>query len=88
MKKLLFKLFCPSAEDVAQLAAKTIVQFINNSGKEDIIAKYGTAADEFTKVQMKITGWLKDGKMDNIEKQELYDALLPLATKLVEEITK
>ena len=48
MKKLLIKLFLPSAEDIATLATRTVVEFINTSGKEEVIAKYGTMADNFT----------------------------------------
>lgn len=50
MKKLLIKLFMPSAKDMTTMAVDTIARFINESGKEEVIAKYGTAADEFTKV--------------------------------------
>ena len=88
MKKLLLRLFCPGAEDAARLAAKTIAEFVNGSGKEELIAKYGAAADEFTKVQAKVTGWLRDGKMSEDEQEELYRALLPLAERLVEEIKR
>lgn len=88
LKKLLTRLLLPSAEDITTLATKTIVEFINNSGKGDVIAKYGTMADDFTKIQGKITAWLRDGKIDENEKKELYGAILPLAQKLTEEIKK
>lgn len=61
------------------MAVDAIATFINESGKEEVIAKYGSAADEFTKIQAKITSWLKDGKIDDNEKAELKAALLPLA---------
>ena len=88
MKKLIIKLFLPSAEDITKMAVEAISKFINESGREEAIAKYGTAADEFTKVQGKITAWLRDGKIDEDEKKELHGAILPLAQKLVEEIRK
>ena len=88
MKKLIIKLFLPSAEDITKMAVEAISKFINESGKEEAIAKYGTIADEFTKVQSKITSWLRDGKIDEDEKKELHGAILPLAQKLVEEIRK
>ena len=88
MKKLIIKLFLPSAEDITKMAVEAISKFINESGKEEAIAKYGTAADEFTKIQGKITAWLRDGKIDEDEKKELHGAILPLAQKLVEEIRK
>lgn len=88
MKKLLIKLFMPSPEDITKMAVETIVKCINESGKADVIAKYGTYADQFTKVQAKVTAYLRDGKIDDNEKAELYRALLPLAEKLVKEVTK
>lgn len=88
MKKLLIRLLLPSAEDITTLVTKTIVEFINNSGKGEVIAKYGTMADEITKVQANITNWLRDGKIDDEEQKKLYNALLPLAQKLVEEVKK
>lgn len=88
IKKLLIKMFMPSAEDITNMAVEAVATFINESGREEAIAKYGTIADEFTKVQAKITSWLKDGKIDEQEKKELHGAILPLAQKLVEEIRK
>lgn len=86
IKKLFIKMFMPSAEDIANMATDAVAKFINESGREEAIAKYGTIADEFTKIQSKITGWLKDGKIDEDEKKELHGAILPLAHKLVEDI--
>ena len=86
IKKLLIKMFMPSAEDIANMVTDAVAKFINESGREELISKYGTAADEFTKVQGKITTWLRDGKIDDDEKKELHGAILPLAEKLVEEI--
>ena len=88
MKKLLIKWFLPSADQIADMAVNAAADFINTSDKTDIIAKYGTAADEFTKVQAKLTNLLKDGKIDDTEKAELKKLLLPIAEKLVKEITK
>ena len=88
MKKLLIKWFLPSADQIADMAVNAVADFINASDKTDIIAKYGTAADEFTKIQAKLTNLLKDGKIDDAEKAELKKLLLPLAEKLVKEITK
>ena len=88
LKKQLIKWFMPSAPDVAQMATTLVTDFINKSGKEDVIAKYGTLADEFTKIQSKITAWLRDGKIDEAERDELYRALLPLAERIVKEVTR
>ena len=88
IKKMFIKMFMPSADQIADMAVEVVAKFINESGKEEAIAKYGTIADEFTKVQAKLTGWLKDGKIDENEKKELHGAILPLAQKLTEEIRK
>ena len=88
IKKMLIKMFMPSAQDITNMAVEAVAKFINESGKEEAIAKYGTIADEFTKVQAKITGWLKDGKIDETEKAELKTLILPLAEKLVLEVTR
>ena len=88
MKKLLIKWFLPSADQIADMAVNAAADFVNTSDKTDIIAKYGTAADEFTKVQAKLTSLLKDGKIDDAEKAELKKLLLPLAEKLVNEVAK
>ena len=70
------------------MAVEIIAKCINESGKADVIAQYGTYADEFTKVQAKVTAYLRDGKIDEQEKAELARALLPLAEKLVKEVAK
>lgn len=88
LKAWLVKALMPNAEDIARLATRTVTDFINTSGKEAVIAKYGSMADNFTKVQAHITGWLRDGRMDADEEKELYNAILPLAEKLVKEATE
>lgn len=88
MKKILLRWFLPSAEDITRMAVDAVTKFINESGKEEVISKYGTYADDFTKIQAKITAWLRDGKIDENEKKELYGAILPLAQKLIEEVKK
>ena len=50
MKKLLIKWFLPSADQIADMAVNAVADFINTSDKTETIAKYGTVADEFTKV--------------------------------------
>ena len=88
MKKLLIKWFMPNSDQIADIAVNAIADFINSSNKTELIAKYSTAADEFTKIQAKITSWLKDGKISEQEKAELKRAILPLADKLIKEVVK
>lgn len=49
MNKIL-KLFIPKSETLAYYAANGIQNAINGSGKEEIIAKYGSLADKATEV--------------------------------------
>lgn len=50
MKKLILRWFLPAAEDIAKTAVDLTANFVNESGKEEVIAKYGTYADDFTKI--------------------------------------
>ncbi len=84
MKKLILKWLMPSAETMADMAAGIAADFINKSDKEQEIAKWSTLADNWTKVQAKLTGWLRDGKMDAAETEELKRAILPICKKIEE----
>jgi len=86
MKKLILKWLMPSADKMAGAVADAVAQFVNGSGRQEVIEKYSTYADEFTKVQAKVTGWLRDGKVSDEERDELKRALLPLAEKLLEAV--
>ena len=68
------------------MAAEKIQAAVNQSGKEDLIAKYASMADSATEVQKWITELLVDGKIDDIEKSEISDKLEPLLKKIVELI--
>lgn len=84
MKKLLFKLFAPSADTLAQWAANGIQKAVNESEKQTTISKYATLADEVTAIQGKITAWLKDGKIDGKECDEIKAELTPLFQKVLD----
>lgn len=84
MKKLILKWLMPSAETMAEMAAGVVADFINKSDKEQEIAKWSTLADNWTKIQAKLTGWLRDGKMDAAETEELKRAILPICKKIEE----
>lgn len=86
MKKWLIKLLMPSAETMAKTAAKAAADFVNGCDRQEMIAKYSTYADEFTKIQAKVTGWLRDGKVSEEEQQELERAILPICKKIEEAV--
>lgn len=85
MKKLI-KWLMPSSKKLSNMAADKIQNAINQSGKEDIIAKYATMADSATEIQKWVTELLVDGKIDNIEKSEITEKLQHLIQKVVDLI--
>ena len=74
MKKLI-KWFMPSPKKLSSMAAEKIQSAVNQSGKEDLIAKYASMADSATEIQKWITELLVDGKIDDIEKSDIADKL-------------
>lgn len=84
LKKWIVKCLMPSADTMAEMAAGIAADFINKSDKEQEIAKWSTLADNWTKIQAKLTGWLRDGKMDAAETEELKRAILPICKKIEE----
>lgn len=85
MKKLI-KWFMPSSKKLSNMAAEKIQAAINQSGKEDLIAKYASMADSATEIQKWITELLVDGKIDDMEKSDIASRLEPLLKKIVELI--
>lgn len=83
MKKLI-KWFMPSSKKLSNMAAEKIQAAINQSGKEDLIAKYASMADSATEIQKWVTELLVDGKIDDMEKSEISDKLEPLLKKIID----
>lgn len=86
MLKSIAKWLMPSPKKLSNMAAEKIQSAVNSSGKEDLIAKYATMADSATEIQKWITELLVDGKIDDLEKQEISDKLEPLLKKVVDLI--
>lgn len=83
MKKLI-KWFMPSSKKLSDMAAEKIQSAVNQSGKEDLIAKYASMADSATEIQKWITELLVDGKIDDMEKSDIAEKLQPLIQKVVD----
>lgn len=83
MKKLI-KWFIPSPKKLSSMAAEKIQSAVNQSGKEDLIAKYASMADSATEIQKWITELLVDGKIDDMEKSDIADKLQPLLQKVID----
>lgn len=86
MFKKLVKLILPNAETLSNYAADGIQKAINNADKEAQIAKYADLADKATDVQKFVTEILLDGKIDDIEKEDIAKKIEPVISKLIEII--
>lgn len=75
-----------SGKKLAKWSADGVQTAINNSKFSEQIAKYGEMADKFTDVQKQFTQILADGKIDNLERDEIEAKLVPLFDKLMEII--
>lgn len=82
----ILKLFIPKPATLANYAAKGIQEAINGSGKEQLIAKYSNLANSATDVQKFVTSILLDGRIDDIEREDIAKNLEPLMKTLVEFI--
>ena len=82
----ILKLFIPKPSTLASYASKGIQEAINGSGKEELIAKYSNLASKATEVQKFVTSVLNDGKIDDIERDDIASKIEPLMKTLVDFI--
>ena len=83
MLKSLIKLFIPSSKKLADMAAEQICNAVNGSGKEKQISEIMKYVDVLADLQNKIATLLKDGKLDEEEKQKIAADLEPFIDKLL-----
>ena len=83
MIKSLIKLFLPSSKKLATMASEQICNVVNSSNKEEQIQQIMKYADILTDIQAKICVLLKDGKLDEEEKQKIAADLEPFIDKLL-----
>ena len=76
----------PNSKKMATYAAEQIANAVNQAQKEDQIAKYANIADKATEVQKFVTSILLDGKIDDVEKEDIAKKIEPLMEKLIELI--
>ena len=76
-------MFIPSSKQLATIAAEQICNAVNSSNKEEQIQRIMHYADILTDIQAKICGLLKDGKLDEAEKQKIANDLEPFIKKLL-----
>ena len=82
--KCLAKMFVPSPQTLAKMAAKQIQAAINNSQKADTIAKCASIAAYATEIQKFVSDTLLDGKVSDEEAKQAEEKLVPLFEKVVE----
>ena len=82
----ILKLFIPKSSTLASYAAKGIQEAINGSGKEELISKYSNLASKATEVQKFVTSILNDGKIDDMEREDIAKKIEPLMKTLVDFI--
>ena len=83
LKQILVKMFIPSAKSLADMAAAQIYAAVNGLDKAAQIANLAKYADILTDIQAKICVLLKDGKIDEAEKQKIAADLEPFIEKLL-----
>ena len=77
----------PSDQKIAELLVSEFVDAVNNKSKTtDILSKYYPYAEKISFVQSEIVKIFKDGKIDDDEKLQLENAILPLIKKITEQI--
>lgn len=82
----ILKIFLPNSSKMANLAAEKIADSVNKSELKDSIARYASMSKHATEMADWLAKVLQDGTIDEMEKDELAKALLPLFEKVVELI--
>ena len=78
------KMFVPSPETLAKMAAKQIQDAVNGCQKAATIAKCANIAASVTDVQKFVSDTLLDGKVSDEEANKVEEKLIPLFEKVIE----
>ena len=79
MFKSIIKIFMPNSKKIAGYAAESIAKAINSqTEREAQIAKYAKLADQFTDYQKFVTQILTDGRISDVEKEQIAQKVLPV----------
>ena len=84
MIKAIIKLFMPSPQKLANMAAEKIQKAVNESNKADTIAKCAGIVSYATDIQKFVSDTLIDGKVSDEETKRIEDKLVPLFEKVIE----
>lgn len=82
----ILKIFLPNSSKMANLAAEKIADSVNKSDLKESIAKYANMSKQATEMADWLAKVLQDGTIDDMEKDELAKALLPLFERVMELI--
>ena len=82
--KRLIKMFMPSPQTLAKMAAKQIQDAVNGCQKAETIAKCANIAASVTDIQKFVSDTLLDGKVSDEETKQVEEKLIPLFQKVVE----
>lgn len=82
--KRLAKMFVPSPQTLAKMAAKQIQEAVNGCQKGQTIARCANIAASVTDVQKFVSDTLLDGKVSDAEAKQVEEKLVPLFEKVTE----
>ena len=88
MFKALIKKLIPGEKKLAQMAAERVQNAVNGMGDDPkrLVAKYSALAFEATQVANQLSNWLKDGTIDDVERDAMAALLEPVMAKAKELI--
>lgn len=84
--KWLAKLFIPAPKKLAQMSAEKIGSTVNESGKQDAIAKYSLALKTGMAQMAELNDMLVDGKIDPSETERIAEILTPYFERVIDLI--
>lgn len=84
--KWLIRMFMPSAESLAKIAANRIATEINGSGKAETIAKYSCILQAIAVKTAEVNKMLNDGQIDGAEEAEIKALLAPIFERVTEMV--
>lgn len=82
--KRFVKMFVPSSETLAKMAAKRVQDAVNGCQKAETIAKCANIAASVTDIQKFVSDTLLDGKVSDEETKQVEEKLVPLFEKVIE----
>lgn len=86
MMKEILKWFIPSPKNLAKMATNSICDKINSTEKLAKVAEYSDYANTIIQMTSTLNNLIRDGKIDEMEKEEIAKMLEPLFQKAVDLI--